>query len=374
VSLAFASIENVRCIEKAELDLHPGQNLIWGPNGSGKSSLLEAFFLLGRGRSFRTRNTERVIRHGQPQLVVFGRLTGSRERTIGVQAGRGSPTVGKIGGAFVQSLAELSQVFPVQIIDPGVHKLVEEGAPRRRRWMDWAVFHVEPSFVDTWSRYHRALRQRNAALRLQPEQALAWDSELIRLGEALAESRRHVIEQLQPYWRETVRALTGLEVHLLYSRGWARDVTLADALRNARARDVARGMTHAGPHRGDIHLRLNGLPVREVASRGQQKLIAVSLVLAQLRMLQGVFTATPTLLLDDPAAELDPDRLTALAGEVQRLRCQLIVTSLRAQSSPFRQAGPALSAEAGSSRRAASGLFGVPDRVFHVEQGRVRPV
>ena len=352
MSLAYACIENVRCVERAELDLHPGQNLIWGPNASGKSSLLEALFLLGRGRSFRTRNTERLIRHGVTELVVFGRIAGTPERPIGVQSARGSPTIGKIGGAFVQSLAELSQVFPVQAIDPGVHKLIEEGAPRRRRWMDWAVFHVEPTFVDTWSRYHKALRQRNAALRSEPEQALAWDPELIRLGESLAESRRAAIEQLQPHWHETVRALTGLEVDLLYNQGWPRDGTFADALRHWRARDEIRGLTHSGPHRADVHLRLNGVAVREVASRGQQKLIAAALILAQLRMLQGVLATTPTLLLDDPAAELDPARLGAFIDEVRRLKSQLVITSLGANA----------------------GLFGAPDRVFHVEQGRVGPV
>ena len=352
MSLTYASIENVRCIERAELDLHPGQNLIWGPNASGKSSVLEALFLLGRGRSFRTRTTERVIRQGATELTVFGRVAGTPERPIGVQAARGNPTVGKIGGAFVQSLAELSQVFPVQVIDPGVHKLIEEGAPRRRRWMDWAVFHVEPTFVDTWSRYHKALRQRNAALRTEPAQAPTWDPELIRLGESLAESRRAAIERLQPYWRDTVRSLSGLEVDLLYSRGWPRDGNLADALRHGRARDEARGLTHSGPHRADIHLRLNGTAVREVASRGQQKLIAAALILAQLRMLEGVLPTTPTLLLDDPAAELDPARLGAFIDEVRRLKTQLVITSLGANAV----------------------LFGAPDRVFHVEQGRVGPV
>ena len=78
-------------------------------------------------------------------------------------------TSARIGGGPAQSLAELSHAFPVQVIEPGVHKLVEEGGYRRRRWMDWAVFHVEPHFVDTWVRYTRALKQRNAALKLRSQ-------------------------------------------------------------------------------------------------------------------------------------------------------------------------------------------------------------
>ncbi|HEY6517509.1 MAG TPA: AAA family ATPase, partial [Steroidobacteraceae bacterium] len=68
--LGELTIRDLRCIQQAELSLHPGRNLIWGGNGSGKTSLLEGIFLLGRGRSFRTRNSERLVRHGQERLVV----------------------------------------------------------------------------------------------------------------------------------------------------------------------------------------------------------------------------------------------------------------------------------------------------------------
>ena len=54
VSLSEIAVNNLRCVEHAEPALHPGHNLIWGENGSGKTSLLEAIFLLGRGRSFRS--------------------------------------------------------------------------------------------------------------------------------------------------------------------------------------------------------------------------------------------------------------------------------------------------------------------------------
>jgi len=186
MSLAEIAVSNLRCVEHAELALHPGHNLIWGGNGSGKTSLLEAIFLLGRGRSFRTRNSERLIGHGKERLVVFGRTAGALEQTLGIQVSRAGGTLARIGGTATGSLAELSQAFAVQVIDPGVHKLVEEGGHRRRRWMDWAVFHVEPQFVDTWVRYTRTLRQRNAALKIQPAQASAWDPELARLGELIA--------------------------------------------------------------------------------------------------------------------------------------------------------------------------------------------
>ncbi len=377
MSLAELIVDDVRCIERAELHLHAGQNLIWGGNGSGKTSLLESIFLLGRGRSFRTRNSERLIRHGRDRLVVFGRTAPDADavkessgpategegevlrvsgtpllpgHSLGVQVSRADGTVARIGGANARSLTELTQVFAVQVIDPGIHKLVEEGGHRRRRWMDWGVFHVEPQFGDWWLRYTRALKQRNAALRGQPDQARVWDPELVRLGELIAEARHRFVEALLPHWQKAVVALSDLEPELHYFRGWAQDVTLADALAASRVRDETKRVTHPGPHRSDVVLRMNGKPAREVLSRGQQKLVAVAMTLAQLNLLQTETQTRPTLLLDDPAAELDGDHLGRFIDQVRQLRSQLVLTSLHSESH----------------------LFGTPDRVFHVEQGRVR--
>jgi DNA replication and repair protein RecF len=359
VSLGQLSIQNLRCLHQADLELHPGRNLIVGANGSGKTSLLEAVFLLGRGRSFRTRNSERLITHGESRLVVFGRTLPSEASGIptalGIQVTRGEATIAKIQGEFTPSLANLSEVLPVQVIDPGVHKLVEDSAFRRRRWMDWATFHVEHGFVEVWGNYTRTLKQRNAALKqllaggaAGSPQLVAWDIELAQLGERLAQSRRRMLESLQPHWQETVLALAGLNLELVYFQGWARDSTLATALQTSRERDLARGSTQVGPHRGDVLLKLNGKLARDTLSRGQQKLAAVSMILAQLGLLSRILPEPPTLLLDDPAAELDPERLARFIEQVAPLRCQLVLTSLTAGQP-----------------------FGRPDRMFHVEQGRL---
>src|SRR5450755_2547410 len=219
--LAELALENIRCIQRAELPLAPGTNLIRGANASGKTSILEGIYLLGRGRSFRTRNTERLIRHDETSLYVIGRTEGALSQTVRVTVARHTPVTAEVAGSAVKSLAELAQAFPVQVIEPGIHRLLEEGSPRRRRWLDWAVFHVEPAFVGSWQRYPRVLKQRNAALRAGPaEVARAWDSELVRHGEAVTAARTALLALLTPYWQETVGLLSDLAADLRYTPGW----------------------------------------------------------------------------------------------------------------------------------------------------------
>ena len=347
------TLTNVRCISEAHLEFPPGLTLIHGGNGSGKTSILEGLFLLGRGRSFRTRNSERLIRRGEDVLRAVGTIDApmGESRTLGVEVRPGAVSA-RLGGSPVSVLTELSAAFPVQVVEPGVHKLIEEGGHRRRRWMDWTVFHVEPRFADIWTRYTRSVKQRNAALRADPAHAPVWDSELARWGEEISAARARSLAALQPHWEAAVAALAGLPVQLHYLRGWSADVSLAEALAASLPRDRLRRVTHVGPHRADVSVRMLGRPAREVLSRGQQKLVAVAMTLAQLRLLQTQMAATPTLLLDDPAAELDGERLERFIDQVKQLRAQLIMTSL----SP------------------GSRLFGAPDRTFRVDEGRVVPV
>jgi DNA replication and repair protein RecF len=351
--------EDVRCHPRVELSLHEGLNLLCGPNGSGKTTVLEAAFLLGRGRSFRTRSSERLIRHGADRAVAFGRIAGAVPHQVGVEVARdpsdgARATRARIDGEATRTLAELSAAFPVDIIEPSIQGLVEGGASGRRRWLDWGVFHVEHAFADLWLRYARALRQRNAALRTGAGRpvVMAWDGELSEAGGRLADLRARHFATLQPRLEAVQRALLGDPVAATLSSGWERETSLAEALAGAWEQDEHRRTTTVGPHRADVRLRVGVRSARDVLSRGQQKLLALALVLAQLELLRDQLGLRPTLLVDDPAAELDASRLGVVVERVQALGAQLVVTTLAADSTPF----------------------GRPDRVFHVEQGRVRPV
>jgi len=348
MSLAELRIEDLRCIESATLEFSPELNLIAGENGAGKTSILEAIFLLGRGRSFRTRSSERLIRHGQAKLTVFGRTDDSPPRQAGIEIAADGGTRARINGENARSLLELSGVVAVQAIDPEIHKLVDQGPERRRRWLDWLVFHVEPSFGVHWARYNRALKQRNAALK-SGAAVESWDEELVSQGEAITQARQRVLEQLTPRLHATFERFGSLEVQAGFTTGWAAGTSLKEALRSHLERDRQRGMTTTGPHRADVTLRRSHRVARETLSRGQQKLTAVAMIVSQLQLLQDELGMRALLLLDDPAAELDEKNLQRLFTELSSLRCQMIATSLTPETA----------------------LFQAPKATFHVEQGRV---
>src|SRR5258708_31702387 len=113
-------VTDFRCLQSAALDLDPRFTLISGPNASGKTSLLEAIYVLGRGRSFRTRRLEHLIRHGTEQFVVFGEIeTTDRQIPVGVE-GSASGIRARIGGAKAASLADLAEALQVTILYPEI--------------------------------------------------------------------------------------------------------------------------------------------------------------------------------------------------------------------------------------------------------------
>ncbi len=350
--LSRLRITSLRCLRNVELELHPHRNYIFGPNGAGKTSVLEAVFVLGRGRSFRTRQMRRLVQHGSEGFAVYGEVTvEGAMRRLGV-AYRTGRLEKKIDGEPAESMAELAAWLPVHAIDPSMHALVEGGPSERRRFLDWGVFHVEPRYLAEWKRYRRVLSQRNAALKRGAEAAelRSWSSALAEAGTAIDASRRRYVDRLAPLVTSLGGRLLERALTLDYRRGWPADARLEDVLIESEPRDRHAGTTETGPHRAELVLRLAERRVQDEASRGQQKLTAAALILAQVAVECADRPQRSVLVVDDPAAELDAAALGRLLDALAELSAQLIFTALTP-----------------TTLAAAPGY-----PVFHVERGDVR--
>ncbi len=358
-------IAGIRNLVPQTLMPSPGTNLLVGSNGSGKTSVLEAIYLLARGRSFRARTIQSTVTHGVRQCTLYGELClgegfEARIRRLGVSRETTGGFQYRLDGESVTAASVLAEALPLLLINSASFHLLE-GPPRvRRQFLDWGLFHTDSRFHHLWRGYQRALQQRNALLRqrrVDPEQLDVWDIRLAESGESLNARRNIYVEEVAPLIAEKVAALSPElgEVGLTFQPGWERNTPLLDMLKGCRDRDIMQGASQFGAHRADLRVRVGGRPAQDALSRGQIKVLVLAMLLAQgahFRRAKG----RPCLnLVDDLPAELD-------RGHRQRVARLLVETGGQSFVTGTDQE-PLL---------AAWGNVGAQDlKMFHVEQGRI---
>ena len=150
-------------------------------------------------------------------------------------------------------------------------------------------------------------------------------------GMELMGRRRKAAAILQTELGRVFPALSGerhkVEIRYRTALGEATEAAaLLEALARARRDELRRGVTLVGPHRDDLAIELDGIDVRAFASRGQQRLIALALRLAEVVPVTEAVGTTPVLLLDDALSELDPRVRQNVLREIQGAE-QVFLTS-----------------------------------------------
>lgn len=356
------SIAGIRNLAAQTLFPGSGANLLVGPNGSGKTSLLEAIYLLARGRSFRARTMDAVVTHGANQCTLYGELevagAGSRVRQLGVSRETRGGFRYRLDGESVGAASVLAEALPLLLINSGSFGLLE-GPPRvRRQFLDWGLFHTASDTHPLWRQHLRALQQRNALLRQsRPDPGLLdlWDLRLVESAEALNIRRQSYLAELSPLVTQMLASLSPElgELRLSFYPGWERNAPLDKVLKGCRDRDIMQGATQFGAHRADLRVRMDGRPAHACLSRGQVKVLILAMLLAQgahFRQRRG----RPCLnLVDDLPAELDDYHRRRVARLMQEIGGQCFVTGT--------DVCPLLDAWSGPGEI----------KLFHVEQGRI---
>lgn len=322
-------VENLRILEKADIYPAPGINFITGDNGAGKTSLLEAIYLLGRGKSFRHRDSGPFIRTGCKHSIVVAEIKkddGSSTR-LGVERANSGIRV-KQDGKEVLKRSILLKSLPLQIIAPKSHELIEKGPESRRNFMDYGMFHVEHGYLERLTEYSKALKQRNAALRsCQIDVVRSYNPVLESLANKIQCNRQSYIDTLSEILHLTLQEMeVQFSVSVRLNAGMSRDQELELQLRNREALDLKRGHTSVGIHRADLVVLSDNVLAAHRLSRGQQKILVYALKIAQSRLFQRRTNISPILMVDDLTAELDGRHLKRMLHLLDELMLQVFVT------------------------------------------------
>jgi DNA replication and repair protein RecF len=356
--LSSLLVYQFRNIHRIEWNPHPKANLILGSNAQGKTNLLEALFFLGTTKTLRPATTsEHLIQHDQDESLLRAQVShkdGVLVRDLEAQVRRGQPKHFLLNSKKLSPLSKIFGQLAVVLFTPEDLDLVKAGPQSRRLYLDLEISQASQAYLQDLTRYHRALKQRNSALRLYShgnsglDSVHAFDEELIKAGTAVLRFRVQAVAELEPLAAEVQTRLAGgserLGLRYLSSLAQGKeagplegpfdDEAMAHRFRlllRERAREEqARGSTLTGPHRDDLELLLDGRPARLFASQGQQRSIALSLKLAEVQFLTRKLEESPVLLLDDVLSELDLDRQAHLLALLDE-RVQTFVTSTHAR-------------------------------------------
>ncbi|KZM40521.1 recombinase RecF [Marinomonas sp. SBI22] len=332
-------ISQLRNLSNVRLQPSPQVNLISGANGSGKTSVLEAIHLLSLGRSFRSHKHKTYIQKETSECVIFALLeqaetaSGMRQspQPIGLKRQLDGSLDARVSGQKIQSLVELTQALPVQLINPDAFRLLEGSPKIRRQFLDWGVFHHATGFINAWRGWQKALKQRNSLLRrgkISDSLLLAFDHELIRLGSEVNQYRHDYLDRLIPVFKQVLLSLNAeLEVNLQLYQGWDAQKSLAQVLDASRTRDIESGYSNTGPQRADLRVKTPHGDALDALSRGQQKLVVSALKIAQGKLLIESGRSI-VFLVDDLPAELDKEHRDKLCQLLEALDSQIFITSV----------------------------------------------
>lgn len=350
--LRSLGLEQFRCYERADIQLGPGLNVLVGPNASGKTSVLEAIHLLAVTKSHRTNADRELIRWEQPWARVTGRFCTSTGRDLELRVTIARKANGVGGDKSPRKTVEVNQVprrrlaetigqAAVVLFGPDDLALIKGPPSARRHFLNAGIAQVRPAYLADLLRYRQALRQRNEHLRLirreMGDRSLlsAWDAPLAESGARLATARAEFCTALAAEVQRIHYELSGhterLEVSYRSDLAEAFDVDtrrvlLRELLQRNVERDLALGRTLSGPHRDELVIELEGRPLRDFGSQGQQRTAALSLTLAEARAMQQWGQEPPIVLLDDCLSELDETRARRVLELTDSVE-QVIVTT-----------------------------------------------
>jgi DNA replication and repair protein RecF len=356
-------LKNFRNYEEEEVEFHKKVNLITGKNAQGKTNLLESLSIMSLGKSFRTNKDAEMIGFDKEFCRAKSvSVKEGRELEVEITIGKEGKTAKINGVKAAKNIDLLENVYTV-IFSPEDMKIVKDEPEKRRKFIDRELCLLKPVYYRNLGRYKKILQQRNILLK-QPEIKedvfAAWDEGLAEYGAKIIQERKRFIEKLGRISREISLAITdGKEaLELTYEAGGAcldsyeeQREYLKNVLNKNLKTDFLRRSTSAGPHKDDLKLCVGGADIRHFGSQGQQRTAALSLKLAEIRLIKEETGVSPVLLLDDVLSELDTERQNFLIHSLEEAQLFITATELADEIKKQLPDGDTFFVEKGKVRR-----------------------
>lgn len=303
-------------------------SLILGENGSGKTSVLEAIYILTRGKSFRATDPE-IIKRGTPFYRIEIEYNNG-ETSIATYDGTNKTFI--ILDKKSRRLPKKHK-YPVVLFQPSDLNLISHSPSRRRDYFDRIFSQFDEKYNEALLKYEKSLKQRNELLkteRITKETIFSWNILLAKYGTDLYNFRHKFIQEINSRLTSIYRSIAENDdqIEIVYKTEVESnsDNKYLQTLEANFDKDIYLGHTSFGIHRDDYIFKFNNEPADGSASRGESRSIILALKFIEAELIYQKTHLKPIILLDDVFSELDETRRKCLVKNFQDN--QVIITSV----------------------------------------------
>lgn len=322
-------LNNFRIHENYKLDFDDNTTLILGANGCGKTSVLEAIYIVLRGKSFRAVDREMLKKEADYYRIEVNFSDG--EKIVAVYEGDAKKQFLIKDKKFAR--LPKNNKYPVILFLPEDLHLVASSPTRKREYFDKLISQIDEKYNNSLARYGRILKQRNEALKadfVTEEMLFSWNIMLAKYGTEIRKRRAEIVDKINERLTEVYRSIAknSDEVFLKY-KSYTAEVPESEYLRLLSLdfeRDKITGHTNFGVHKDDFEFIFNGAFADGNASRGEVRSIILALKFIEADIIFETLGKKPIVLLDDVFSELDKTRQKSLIENFKNH--QVILTSV----------------------------------------------
>ena len=179
---------NFRNYDKQEISFLDGVNIVYGDNAQGKTNVVEAVFVCGLGKSFRTNKEREMINinleEGKSTIIEVFAKKSDRDITVKYELTSEKKSF-YINGVKINKVSEILGNIYVVLFAPDDITILKNEPSKRRRFLNIMISQLRPAYVHALNQYNKILEQRNTYLKQikfnnKSEEMLdIWDEQLV---------------------------------------------------------------------------------------------------------------------------------------------------------------------------------------------------
>ena len=340
-------LNSFRNYENETINFHDKINIIYGDNAEGKTNIIEAIYYCAFGKTFKNNKDHEIVKFEDNYFNIgleFFKKSRDNEINVFYDKEKNNKKV-LINGVLQKKLSNLYGKLNLVIFKPEDINIIKGGPDKRRKFLDNLIGSLKPKYIDSLSRYHKILNQRNSILKQISSELDKGkdfndiDMSLIEvLNEQLTDEAKIIFKYREEYI-DKINKLINLihqkyiiskmqeEIEIKYTSILKNEHKFVKQLNNNLKRDIFIGHTSVGVHRDDFEILLNDRNIQKYGSQGQQKSTILSLKLAELEVLKNETKESPILILDDFMSELDSKRIDRFLKNMEKTQIFITATT-----------------------------------------------